>query len=45
MWSNECSVERGKGKICEWVFRTPPQKWQKEMIQTYKKGKDILVMV
>jgi hypothetical protein len=45
MWSNECSVERGKGKICEWVFRTPPQKWQKEMIQTYKKGKDISVMV
>jgi hypothetical protein len=27
------------------VFRTPPQKWNKEMINTYKKGKDISVMV
>jgi hypothetical protein len=24
MWSDECSVERGKGKTTEWVFRTPP---------------------
>jgi len=23
MWSDECSVERGRGKNQEWVFRTP----------------------
>jgi hypothetical protein len=45
MWSNECSAERGKGKAGEWAFCTPPQKWQKEMITTYEKGKDISVMV
>lgn len=22
MWSNECSVERRRGKLVEWVFRT-----------------------
>jgi len=45
MWSDECSAERGSGKKRTWVFRTPPQKWNKEMIDTYKKGKDISVMV
>ena len=45
MWSDECSVERGTGKNREWVFRTPVQKWDREMIETYKKGKDISVMV
>jgi transposase len=45
MWSDECSVERGSGGNREWVFRTPVQKWQKEMIQIYKKGKDISIMV
>jgi transposase len=45
MWSDECSAERGKGKSAEWVFCTPAQKWQKEMVTTYKKGKDISVMV
>jgi hypothetical protein len=45
MWSDECSVERGSGAAPQWVFRTPPQKWDKEMVQTYKKGKDISVMV
>jgi hypothetical protein len=38
-------VERGKGKKQEWVFRTPQQKWDKEMIQPVKKGKDVSVMV
>ena len=38
-------MERGKGKKQEWVFRTPRQKWDKEMIQPVKKGKDISVMV
>jgi len=45
MWLDECSAERGAGGKREWVFRTPEQKWNKEMIQTYKKGKDISVMV
>jgi hypothetical protein len=45
MWSDECSVERGRGKAITWVFRTPPQKYNKEMIDSYKKGKDVSVMV
>jgi hypothetical protein len=45
MWSDECSVERGSGKEQEWCFRTPAQKWDPEMITTYKCGKDIRVMV
>ena len=45
MWSDECSVERGSGASQTWVFCTPVQKWNKEMIETYKKGKDISVMV
>ena len=45
MWSNECSVERGRGKNQEWVFRIPDQKWDKEMVQTYNAYKDLRVMV
>jgi hypothetical protein len=45
MWSDECSVERGKGKGDEWVFRTANQKWDKNMIQTYDCKKNIKVMV
>lgn len=45
MWSDECSIERGRGKQNEWVFRTPLQKWDTEMIQTYGTGKDIKTMV
>ena len=45
IWSDECSVERGTGKRRQWVFRTPEQKWDKDMITPYKKGKDISVMV
>lgn len=45
IWSDECSAERGAGGAQEWAFTTPAQKWQKEMVQTYKKGKDISVMV
>jgi len=45
LWSDECSVERGSGKQWQWVFRTPAQKWDKEMIQPYNKGKDKSVMV
>jgi len=45
IWSDECSVERGAGARRTWVWRTPNQKWSKEMIDTYHKGKDISVMV
>ena len=45
MWSDKCSVERGAGKQQKWCFRTPAQKWEPKMIETYKCGKDIRVMV
>jgi hypothetical protein len=45
MWSDECSVERGRGKVQEWVFRNAAQKWNRKMIMTYKASKDICVMV
>jgi transposase len=45
MWSDECSVERGRGKRQEWVFRTPADKWKKEMVQTYGTHKNMKVMV
>ncbi|EKG09167.1 transposase-like protein [Macrophomina phaseolina MS6] len=45
IWSDECSAERGAGKKREWCFRTPGQKWERPMIQTYAKGKDVSVMV
>lgn len=45
MFSDECSAERGRGKEIEWVFGLPKDKWKPEMVTTYKKGKDIRVMV
>jgi len=45
IWSDECSVERGSGRQRQWVFRTPQQKWDSDMIQEYKKGKDMKIMV
>ena len=45
IWSDECSVERGTGKERAWVFRFPDEKWKKEMIQPYKKGKGVSIMV
>jgi hypothetical protein len=44
-WSNKCTVELGAGKTREWVFRTLFQKWEKDFIQPYKKGKAATVMV
>jgi transposase len=44
IFSDECSIERGVGAHRDWAFRTPSQKWNKEMIQTYKR-KDISIMV
>lgn len=34
-WSDECSVERGKDGLHDWVFWTPEQKWDREMVQEY----------
>jgi transposase len=45
IWSDECSVTRGTGLKPEWVFRTPQQKWDKEMIQPKGKTQDISVMI
>ena len=45
IWSDECSVERGTGARRSWVFRTPGQKWDKDIVDTFTKGKDISVMV
>jgi hypothetical protein len=45
IWSDGCSVERGRGKRQEWVFRTPVDKWKKEMVQTYDTNKNMKVMV
>jgi hypothetical protein len=45
IFSDECSLERGSRARPEWAFRTPAQKWDKEMISSYKKGKDISVMI
>ena len=45
MWSDECSAERGQGKSHKWCFGYPVDKYHKEFVQTYKKGKDISVMV
>jgi Transposase len=45
IFSDECSIERGAGGSRQWAFRTPQQKWHPEMIQTYRKSKDICIMV
>jgi transposase InsO family protein len=45
VWSDECSVERGRGKRSEWVFRTPAQKWDRDKVQTYGTNKNMKVMV
>jgi hypothetical protein len=45
IFSDECSLERGVGARRLWVFRTADEKWNKEMICPYPKGKDISVMI
>ena len=45
IFSDKCSIERGKGKRRTWCFRTPSQKWNKEMIEEFEKGKQAVVMV
>jgi hypothetical protein len=45
IFSDECSVERGKGGQRQWVFQLPSQKWLPEMVQTCRKSTDISIMV
>ena len=45
MWSDECSAERGRGKLIEWVFGYRDDKWKPSHVTTYKKGKDLRIMV
>lgn len=45
IFNDECSMKRDTKKRRQWVFRTPVQKWNKDMIQSYKKGHDVNVMV
>ena len=35
----------GRSRNQEWCFRTPEQKWDREMIQTYRSSRDLSVMV
>ena len=45
IFSDECSVERGKGKRQPWVFRTPQTKYRPECVIPEKTGKDLRRMV
>ena len=45
IFSDESSVERGKGGQREWTWRTAEQKWSPQFVQTYAKGHDISIMV
>jgi hypothetical protein len=45
IWSDECSIERGWGKLIEWVFGYRSDKWKPSYITIYKKGKDLHIMV
>jgi hypothetical protein len=45
VWSDECSVERGKGLRREWVFRTPADKWKPFAIQPRSSSGCVSVMV
>ena len=45
MWSDECSVEQGKGGEIVWVWGHSKDKWKPEMVETYKNGKCMSIMV
>ena len=45
MWSDECSVERGKGGEVVWVWGHSTDKWKPTHVETYKKGKGMRVIV
>ena len=45
IWSDECSVERGKGKRKPWIFRTPINKWDSKCVVLERIGKDLSIMI
>ena len=45
IWSDEYFVERDTGKRRQWVFRTLDQKWNFKMMQSYKKKKNVSIMI
>ena len=45
MWSDECSVERGKEGEIVWVWGMSEDKWKPSHVTTCKKGKGMRVMV
>jgi transposase len=45
VFSDECSVEKGKGKKVVWSFGYPAEKWNHNKIETYSKGKGVTVMI
>lgn len=47
IWSDECSVELGKGKRNQWVWRLNhfTEKWKKKNIVPYTKGKGMSIMI
>jgi hypothetical protein len=45
LFSDECSVEKGRGKKPLWAFGYWHQKWDHDKLQTYPKGKQGSVMV
>lgn len=45
IFSDECSVEKGAGKKRSWAFGYPSEKWEKDRIETYSKGKQASLMV
>lgn len=45
LFSDECSVEKGQGKETQWAFGYPHEKWTKERVEPYPKGKQGSVMI
>ena len=45
MWSDECSVERGRGRATQWCFGSLADKWKPEFVQTYRKSKGLSIMI
>jgi hypothetical protein len=47
IWSDESSIEIGKGRQAPWVFHINQlgEKWKKEYIVPYKKGKAFSIMI
>jgi len=45
MWSDECSIERGKRGEIVWVWGHSTDKWKPSHVETYKKGKGMCIMV